>query len=136
MPLRRNEKLAIQVLAESTLAAQEGCIHYLAAAAGLQQWGQAALAFLALWKSEQGLSAAQLGEAVETTLEDSFRVSPCLSSWQREGYCVKLGNSALLALLTPWLPLWHGRGVRGCREHSGRQLKGQGHACDAALAGQ
>lgn len=73
--LCRNEKLAIQVLAESTLAAQEGVIHYLAAAAGLQQWGQAALAFLALWRSEQGMSPAQLGEAVESALEDSFRVS-------------------------------------------------------------
>ena len=75
----RNEKLAIQVLAESTLAAQEGVIHYLAAAAGLQQWGQAALAFLALWRSEQGMSPAQLGEAVESALEDSFRVRACLS---------------------------------------------------------
>ena len=71
------------MLAESTLAAQEGCIHYLAAAAGLQQWGQAALAVLTLWKSEEGMSAAQLGEAVESTLEDSFRVSarPLVPCW-------------------------------------------------------
>ena len=84
MRLRRNEKLAIQVLAESTLAAQEGCIHYLAAAAGLQQWGQAALAVLTLWKAEEGMSAAQLIEAVETALEDSFRVRapPLLPCWQ------------------------------------------------------
>ena len=74
----RNEKLAIKVLAESTLAAQDGCIYYLAAAASLQQWGQAALAFLLLRRSERGLSAAQLCEAVESTLEGSFRVSaPC-----------------------------------------------------------
>ena len=71
----RNEKLAIKVLAESTLAAQDGCIYYLAAAASLQQWGQAALAFLVLRRSERGLSAAQLCEAVESTLEGSFRVS-------------------------------------------------------------
>ena len=58
-----------KVLAESTLAAQEGCIHYLAAAAGLQQWGQAALAFLTLCEGPSGgMSAAQLGEAVENTL--------------------------------------------------------------------
>ena len=74
----RNEKLAIQVLAESTLAAQEGCIHYLAAAAGLQQWGQAALAFLTLHKAGRSLSAVQLSEAIENTLEDSFRVSALL----------------------------------------------------------
>ena len=71
----RNEKLAIKVLAESTLAAQDGCIYYLAAAASLQQWGQAALAFLMLRRSERSLSAAQLCEAVESTLEGSFRVS-------------------------------------------------------------
>lgn len=85
------------MLAESTLAAQEGCIHYLAAAAGLQQWGQAALAFLALWRSEQGLSGAQLGEAVETTLEDSFRVRALrvLDHWQGKVY--------LQRGLVPWM---------------------------------
>lgn len=73
--LRRNEKLAIQALAESTLAAQDGCIHYLAAAAGLQQWGQAAVAFLTLrGAGHSGLSAGQLEKAVESALEDSFRV--------------------------------------------------------------
>jgi len=79
----RNEKLAIQVLAESTLAAQEAVIQYLAAAAGLQQWGQASLAFLTLHKSEHGLSTHQLSEAIESTLEDSFRVRvlPVMSHW-------------------------------------------------------
>ncbi len=79
----RNEKLAIQVLAESTLAAQEAVIQYLAAAAGLQQWGQASLAFLTLQKSEHGLSTHQLSEAIESTLEDSFRVRdpPVRSHW-------------------------------------------------------
>ncbi len=62
------------MLAESTLAAQEAVIQYLAAAAGLQQWGQASLAFLTLQKSEHGLSTHQLSEAIESTLEDSFRV--------------------------------------------------------------
>ncbi len=80
----RNEKLAIQVLAESTLAAQEGCIHYLAAAAGLQQWGQAALAFLTLYNAEGSLTAVQLSEAIENTLEDSFRVSAML--WRYRGF--------------------------------------------------
>lgn len=72
---RRYEKVANQLLAESTVAGQDVSVQYLAACAALQQWEQSALAFLLLHDSPRPLSADQLSAAVESLLEDNFSVS-------------------------------------------------------------
>lgn len=71
----RYEKVENELLADSTVAGQDAVMQYLAASAALQQWGQAALAFLLLHTSERPLTADDISAGVESLLEDKFRVS-------------------------------------------------------------
>ena len=85
---RRYDKLANEVLADSTVAGGDSSVQYLAAAAALQQWEQAALAFLLLHGAgEEGtpLRRDALSEGVESLLEDKFQVSMGFSSPHIEG---------------------------------------------------
>jgi hypothetical protein len=86
---RRYDKLANEVLAESTVASGDSTVQYLAACAALQQWEQAALAFLLLHMrggddGARQLSAEALSEGVESLLEDTFQVASCSACHVRE----------------------------------------------------
>lgn len=69
--------MANEMLADTTIAGQEGVIEYMAGSAALQQFEQTSLAYLVLQQSGKQLNAAALCNAVETTLEQQFKV--CLS---------------------------------------------------------
>lgn len=66
--------MANEMLANCTLAGQEGTLEYLAATAALQQWGQSALALLVLHQAQQPLTLHQLEQQAETLLESEFQV--------------------------------------------------------------
>ena len=66
--------MANEMLANATLAGQEGTLEYLAATAALQQFGQAALALLVLHRASKPLSADALEQGAEDLLEHNFQV--------------------------------------------------------------
>ena len=66
--------MASSMLADTTIAGQEAVVDYLAGAAALEQWAQAALALLLLRASPAPLAAEQLAAAVEALLEQRFQV--------------------------------------------------------------
>ena len=66
--------MANEMLANATLAGQEGTLEYLAANASLQQWGQAALALLLLHKASDGVTLDDLERSAEDLLENHFQV--------------------------------------------------------------
>ena len=68
----RYDKLANEVLAESTIAGGSSSVQYLASCAALQQWEQAALGYLLLHAGRQ-LSVDALAERVESLLEGTFQ---------------------------------------------------------------
>lgn len=70
----RFEQMANEMLANCTLAGQEGTLEYLAATAALQQWGQSALALLVLHQAQHPLTLHQLEQQAETLLESEFQV--------------------------------------------------------------
>ena len=70
--LCRFEQLANELLADSTLAGQEGTLQYLAASAALQQWGQAALALLVLGRAGSALSEPELQQQAEELAGGTF----------------------------------------------------------------
>ena len=70
---RRFEQMANSMLADTTIAGQEAVVDYLAGAAALEQWAQAALALLLLRASPAPLAAEQLAAAVEALLEQRFQ---------------------------------------------------------------
>ena len=63
------------MLAKSTIAGQEGVITYLANAAALQQFEQAALAYVLMSEAGRAMGAAGLAAAAESLLEGKFEVS-------------------------------------------------------------
>lgn len=65
--------MASSMLADTTIAGQEAVVDYLAGAAALEQWAQAALALLLLRASPAPLAAEQLAAAVEALLEQRFQ---------------------------------------------------------------
>ena len=62
------------MLADTTIAGQEGVIEYVANSAALQQFEQTSLAYLMLGRSEQPLGTEGLCIAVEELLEKEFQV--------------------------------------------------------------
>ena len=70
--------MANEMLADSTLAGQEGSLSYLAGCAALQQWGQAALGLFVLQRAEKPLSEADIQQRAEDLLEDHFQACLCL----------------------------------------------------------
>ena len=72
--LHRFEQLANELLADSTLAGQEGTLQYLSACAALQQWAQAALALLVLGRAGRALNEPELQQQAEELLEEHFQV--------------------------------------------------------------
>jgi hypothetical protein len=78
------------LLASSTVAGQDACVHYLAGSAALQQWGQAALAFLLLHTSVRPLAADDISAGLEALLEQQFRVSHF--QWWTRLCCMQLSK--------------------------------------------
>ena len=73
--------MANKMLADSTLAGQEGSLTYLAGSAALQQWGQAALGLLVLHRAQRALSQADIQQQAEDLLEDRFQAcSLCMTT--------------------------------------------------------
>ena len=70
----RFEKMANEILAETTIAGQEGVITYLANSAALQQFEQTALAYLALTSSDRPLDEEGLCNYIEELLNKEFQV--------------------------------------------------------------
>lgn len=70
----RFEQMANEMLANSTVAGQEGTLGNLVASAALQQFGQAALALLVLHRAGKPLSAAALEQEAEDLLQHHFQV--------------------------------------------------------------
>ena len=66
--------MANEILAETTIAGQEGVISYLADSAALQQFGQTSLAYLALMSSDKNLGEESLCEYIEDLLDREFQV--------------------------------------------------------------
>lgn len=66
--------MANEILAETTIAGQEGVITYLANSAALQQFEQTSLAYLSLIKSDKPLDEEGLCSHVEQTLNEVFQV--------------------------------------------------------------
>ena len=66
--------MANEMLANTTLAGQEGTLEYLASNAALQQWCQAALALLVLQQSPDPLTPHELERRAEDLLEHHFQV--------------------------------------------------------------
>ncbi len=102
----RFEQMASAMLADTTIAGQEAAVDYLAGAAALEQWAQAALALLLLRSAPAPLSAEQLAAAVEALLEQRFQARPAAAFWRalRRGAARPPGGARLL-----------GRGVAGLR---------------------
>lgn len=69
--------MANEMLADTTIAGQEGVIEYVANSAALQQFEQTSLAYLMLGKAEKPLNVEGLCVAVEDLLEEEFQVSLC-----------------------------------------------------------
>jgi hypothetical protein len=67
--------MANEMLAETTIAGQEGVIEYVANSAALQQFEQTSLAYLMLRQHEAPLNVEEICLAVEQLLEQSFQVS-------------------------------------------------------------
>ena len=70
----RFDKMANEMLADTTVAGQEGVIEYLAGSAALQQFEQTSLAYLILQQSGKQQNAQALCDAVESTLDKQFKV--------------------------------------------------------------
>ena len=70
----RFEQMANEMLAETTIAGQEGVIEYVANSAALQQFEQTSLAYLMLRQAQEPLNAKGLCIAVESLLEETFQV--------------------------------------------------------------
>ena len=71
----RFEQMANEMLANSTVAGQEGTLDFLIANAALQQFGQAALALLVLHRSQgTPLTADALEQEAEELLQEHFQV--------------------------------------------------------------
>jgi len=79
----RFEQMASAMLADTTIAGQEAAVDYLAGAAALEQWAQAALALLLLRSAPAPLSAEQLAAAVEALLEQRFQARPAAAPGAR-----------------------------------------------------
>lgn len=77
----RFEKMANEILAETTIAGQEGVITFLANSAALQQFEQTSLAYLSLMSSDKALDEEGLCSHVEHLLNKEFKViTYCLES--------------------------------------------------------
>lgn len=72
--MHRFEQMANEMLADTTIAGQEGVIEYVANSAALQQFEQTSLAYLMLGRSEENLDVEGLCTAVEELLEKEFQV--------------------------------------------------------------
>ena len=72
--LHRFEQMANEMLANATVAGQEGTLDYLSTSAALQQFGQAALALLVLHRAKGPIDAEALEQRAEDLLEDTFQV--------------------------------------------------------------
>ena len=88
--------MANEMLADTTIAGQEGVIEYVANSAALQQFEQTSLAYLMLGRSEHALTTEGLCVAVEELLEKEFQVSCALLKYSfqgktNEGSCFILG---------------------------------------------
>ena len=67
--------MANEILAETTIAGQEGVIEYVANSAALQQFMQTSLAYLMLRRQEGTMDAESVASGVEQLLEDRFQAS-------------------------------------------------------------
>lgn len=70
----RYKTIIAQLLAERTVAGGEGGLEYLATAAGLQQFKQAALVYVLLSGSERAMTADEVAEAAEKLLEEQLQL--------------------------------------------------------------
>ncbi|KAK9789378.1 hypothetical protein WJX73_004782 [Symbiochloris irregularis] len=70
----RFEQMANEMLANSTVAGQEGTLDSLVVSAALQQFGQAALALLVMHRAGKPLSAQALEQQAEELLQRQFQV--------------------------------------------------------------
>lgn len=71
--------MANEMLAETTIAAEEGVIEYIAGSAALQQFEQTCLAYLVLQQAGGPLSHEGLCDAAECLLEHEFQAcAPCM----------------------------------------------------------
>lgn len=86
--MHRFEQMANEMLANSTVAGQEGTLGNLVASAALQQFGQAALALLVLHRADRPLSAEGLEQEAENLLQHHFQVGPQFDV-SRGSSCVK-----------------------------------------------
>jgi len=71
----RFEQMANEMLAETTIAGQEGVIEYVANSAALQQFEQTSLAYLVLRQHEGALDVGDVCSEVEHLLEQRFQAS-------------------------------------------------------------
>ena len=65
--------MANEILAETTIAGQEGVIAYLADSAALQQFEQTSLAYVTLMNSDKPLDEEGLCSHVEQLLNEEFK---------------------------------------------------------------
>ena len=93
--MRRFEQLANELLADSTLAGQEGTLQYLSACAALQQWAQAALALLVLGRAGRALSEPELQQQAEELLEEHFQVWAGVTLAEGTGVCGMFGSNVV-----------------------------------------
>ncbi|WIA19985.1 hypothetical protein OEZ85_005859 [Tetradesmus obliquus] len=74
----RYKSIVAQLLAERTVAGGEGGLEYLATAAGLQQFKQAALAYVLLAAADAPLNAGQVAAAAEAVLQQRLQLQTAL----------------------------------------------------------
>ena len=70
--------MANEMLADTTIAGQEGVIEYVANSAALQQFEQTSLAYLMLSQLQRPTNTEGVCVAVEELLEKEFQVIPIL----------------------------------------------------------
>ncbi|WIA40266.1 hypothetical protein OEZ86_013640 [Tetradesmus obliquus] len=70
----RYKSIVAQLLAERTVAGGEGGLEYLATAAGLQQFKQAALAYVLLAAADTPLDAGQVAASAEAVLQQQLQL--------------------------------------------------------------
>ena len=70
----RFEQMANEMLADTTIAGQEGVIEYVVNSAALQQFEQTSVAYLMLRQAQEPLNAKGLCIVVESLLEETFQV--------------------------------------------------------------
>lgn len=109
--LFRFEQMANEMLADTTIAGQEGVIEYVANSAALQQFEQTSLAYLMLSRLQQPTDAEGICKAVEELLEKEFQVrskgtlpnnGPSITRTARKCTTCKLPNKAVFQQAMPF----------------------------------